>query len=86
MNRTSYPHYWEITHKIENIINDYKDIENGARLIETNISLMGRILQKRESSKKLNFYTLTIDGCDFQVISDLNYRKIAITLFYYNID
>jgi lysyl-tRNA synthetase class 2 len=72
MNRNSYPHYWEITHKIENIINDYKDIENGARLTETNISLMGRILQKRESSKKLHFYTLTIDGCDFQVISDLN--------------
>ena len=68
----SYPHSWIITHKIEDIIITYKDIENGARLFETDISIMGRILQKREQSKKLIFYTLTVNRNDFQVISDLN--------------
>lgn len=67
-----YPNYWEITDKIQDIISKYKDIENGARITETNISLIGRILQKRESSKKLVFYTIIIDGIDFQIISDLN--------------
>lgn len=72
LNEINYPYSWNISHKIEDIIVTYKDIENGARLTETNISLMGRILQKREQSKKLNFYTITINGNDFQIISDLN--------------
>ena len=67
-----YPNYWEITDKIQDIISKYKDIENGARITETNISLIGRVLQKREASKKLVFYTIIIDGIDFQIISDLN--------------
>jgi lysyl-tRNA synthetase class 2 len=72
LSETNYPYFWKISHKIEDIILTYKDIDNGARLIETDISLMGRILQKREQSKKLIFYTLTINGNDFQIISDLN--------------
>lgn len=67
----NYPHYWEISHKIEDIIKTYNHIENGARLTDTNVSIMGRILQKRAASKKLVFYTLSIDGYDFQVLSDL---------------
>lgn len=70
--RFSYPHSWAITEKIENIIKKFNDIENGARLTDTNFSLMGRILQKRSSSKKLVFYTISIDGTEFQIISDLN--------------
>ena len=70
--KNAYPNYWEITDKIQDIISKYKDIENGERITETNISLIGRVLQKRESSKKLVFYTIVIDGIDFQIISDLN--------------
>lgn len=67
----SYPHTWEISEKIETIINNYNNIIDGSRLLETNFSIMGRILQKRESSKKLVFYTILIDGFNFQIISDL---------------
>ena len=71
-----YPHTWEINEEIENIIEKFSEIENGARLTDTNYSIMGRILQKRASSKKLNFYTLKINSFEFQVISDLNsYEK-----------
>ncbi len=74
-NRNNYPHYWPINGKIEDIITKYQDIENGARLQDVTYSIMGRILQKRASSKKLVFYTLSIDGYDFQVISDLGSYK-----------
>jgi lysyl-tRNA synthetase class 2 len=71
-----YPHTWEINGEIENIIEKFSGIENGARLTDTYYSIMGRILQKRASSKKLNFYTLKINSFEFQVISDLNsYEK-----------
>jgi len=70
--RFSYPHTWKITEKIENIIKNFNYIENGARLTVTDYSIMGRILQKRMSSKKLVFYTISIDGIEFQIISDLN--------------
>jgi lysyl-tRNA synthetase class 2 len=69
--RNIYPHYWHINGKIEDIIKFYKNIENGDRLYDAIYSIMGRIIQKRTASKKLVFYTLTIDGFDFQVISDL---------------
>jgi lysyl-tRNA synthetase class 2 len=69
--RFGYAHFWPITCKIEDIIDKYKEIENGIRLTDTNYSIFGRIVQKRSSSKKLVFYTLLIDGIDFQVISDV---------------
>jgi lysyl-tRNA synthetase class 2 len=72
MSRFLYPHTWKISDKIEVIINTYKHIEDGARLLDTNVSLIGRIILKRPSSKKLNFYTIIIDGVEFQIISDLN--------------
>lgn len=73
--RSKYPHYWPITGRIQDIISKYQDIENGARLQDVTYSIMGRILQKRASSKKLVFYTISIDGFDFQVISDVGSYK-----------
>ena len=70
-NRFAYPHYWPITIKLEDIISKYSHIDNGARLKETSYSIMGRILQKRDASKKLKFYTIIHDGIEIQIISDL---------------
>ena len=83
MSRFLYPHTWKISDKIETIINTYKHIEDGARLLDTNASLIGRIILKRPSSKKLNFYTIVIDGIEFQIISDLN--SFTIEKDYYEV-
>ena len=72
INNFDYPHTWNISHPIDSIIKTYKDIENGSRLEETDISIIGRILQKRDSSKKLIFYTIVINENELQLISDLN--------------
>ena len=53
-----YPHTWKISRRIENIINDFKDIEPGTRLKDCKESLIGRIVLKRNSGKKLIFYTI----------------------------
>lgn len=72
INNFDYPHTWNISHPIDSIIKTYKDIENASRLEETDISIIGRILQKRDSSKKLIFYTIVINENELQLISDLN--------------
>lgn len=66
-----YPHYWETTRPITQIIEQFKDIESGTRLHENIESIMGRVLQTRSSGKNLFFYTMSIDGNPFQIMSDV---------------
>lgn len=70
--RQEYPNFWNVNTNIDFLIKTYGDIDNGVRLYETDFSILGRVMQKRSSSKKLIFYTLRIESKDFQIISDLN--------------
>jgi len=82
MTENKYPHTWAITHELDDLIKNYTDIENGARIKETDISLMGRIMQKRDQSKKLIFYTVNIKNQEFQIISDLGSYELGEDNFY----
>ena len=53
-----YPNYWETTDTIKNIIFKFNHIDEGTRLHDNHESLIGRIMLKRASGKKLYFYTL----------------------------
>jgi len=70
-----YPNFWETSRSISKIINDFKDIEPGTRLYDNIESIIGRILQSRASGKNLYFYTLTVDGLSFQIMSDVKSYK-----------
>ena len=68
----SYPNYWETTRDIKEIIKDFDDIEPGTRLKDKFESIIGRIMLKRASGKKLYFYTILVNDHNFQIMSDLN--------------
>jgi len=68
----NYPHNWSISREIRLIKEEYDEIEEGSRLYDKIESIMGRIMLKRSSGKNLYFYTLKIDGNDFQIMSDVN--------------
>ena len=66
-----YPNYWETTKDISKIVEEHGDIEPGTRLKDNVESIMGRIMLKRSSGKKLYFYTILVNDILFQIMSDL---------------
>ena len=66
-----YPHYWPTSRPIQEIINEFDLIEPGSRLIDTNESIMGRVMLIRSAGKNLYFYTVLIDGINFQIMADI---------------
>ena len=72
-----YPHHWPVSRPIDQIINEFKDIESGTRLTDRIESIMGRILLTRSAGKNLFFYTVLIDGQHFQIMSDVkSYQSV----------
>ena len=67
----SYPNYWETSRDIKEIIKEFNEIEPGTRLKDKFESIIGRIMLKRASGKKLYFYTILVNDHNFQIMSDL---------------
>lgn len=66
-----YPHKFCATLSIPDFIRDYQNISKGEHLDNVEVSLAGRIMSKRSSGAKLNFYDLHGDGGKVQVMADL---------------
>lgn len=66
----AYPYAYETNFKYDDFIK-HNNIENGVKLKDIVFKLVGRVLLKREASKKLYFYTLLVDGNEVQVCSNL---------------
>ena len=54
-----YPHKFEITKTFGQFINEYNNIDTGARLQDKIESISGRVMEIREASSKLVFMTVT---------------------------
>ena len=69
----SYPHKFLKSLEFDEFIEKYKNLEDGSKLIDTDNlhNIMGRITFKRESGKKLIFYTLSSNGYQLQIMSDM---------------
>ena len=66
-----YPHKFGITITFEEYIAKYSNVETSSRHIEFNECVAGRILEKRNSGKKLFFYTVTSNGFTLQYLADI---------------
>ncbi|XP_057846166.1 lysine--tRNA ligase [Cryptomeria japonica] len=66
-----YPHKFSATLSIPDFIKEYQNIRKGQHLDNEEVSLAGRIMSKRSSGAKLNFYDLHADGARVQVMADL---------------
>ncbi len=67
---TAYPHMYETNFDYKKFI-EYSTLTNGEKDKESSFKLVGRILLKREASKKLYFYKLLVDANEIQVCSNL---------------
>jgi len=72
-----YPHSFETTRSISSIVEEFTDIEKGTHLESRIESIIGRVVLIRTSSKKLYFYTLLIEGIEFQIMAQINSYAIA---------
>lgn len=71
----AYPHMYQSNFDYTKF-QSFMSLENGEKKKDTFFKAVGRILLKREASKKLYFYKLLVDGNDVQICSNLgDYQK-----------
>ncbi|KNA24062.1 hypothetical protein SOVF_019180 [Spinacia oleracea] len=72
-----YPHKFSVTLSVAGYIEKYGVLGNGEHLEDVQVSLAGRIMNKRESSSKLLFYDLHGDGFKVQVMTDAKISELG---------
>ncbi|GMI71427.1 lysyl-tRNA synthetase 1 [Hibiscus trionum] len=65
-----YPHKFEVSMSATEFIRKFGSLHVGEHVENTEISLAGRVLNKRSSSSKLYFYDLLGDGAKIQVMAE----------------
>lgn len=75
-----YPHEFNITHTVRQLCEKYGDIASGSHLETDVVRVAGRLEAKRESSKKLVFYTIIQDGSNIQIMANLKFYKFDESL------
>nr|CAD1838809.1 unnamed protein product [Ananas comosus var. bracteatus] len=65
-----YPHKFQVSMTIVEYVEKYGSLSDGEHLKEVEVSLAGRIMNKRASSLKLFFYDLHGSGAKVQVMAD----------------
>ncbi|GFY98693.1 lysyl-tRNA synthetase 1 [Actinidia rufa] len=65
-----YPHKFHVSMTILEYLEKYECLSNGDHLEDVQVSLAGRIMNKRSSSSKLFFYDLHGGGAKVQVMAD----------------
>ncbi|CAL9138226.1 unnamed protein product [Musa acuminata var. zebrina] len=64
---------------ITEYIEQYRVLSDGNHLKDVEVSLAGRIMNKRTSSSKLYFYDLYGGGLKVQVMADARYHLLRLT-------
>lgn len=70
-----YPHEFRVTSNVRSLCEKYNDIAPGTHLEQDIVRVAGRLEAKRESSKKLRFYTIVQDGSNIQIMANYKYYK-----------
>ncbi|XP_010911688.1 lysine--tRNA ligase isoform X2 [Elaeis guineensis] len=65
-----YPHKFLVSMSVVDYVEKYGRLRDGEHLKDVEVSLAGRIMNKRASSSKLYFYDLYGDGVKVQVMAD----------------
>jgi lysyl-tRNA synthetase class 2 len=72
LNVNAYPHKFTTTISLQDYIKKYHSVENGSRHRELVECVAGRVILKRNSGKKLYFYTIQSNGFQLQYLADSN--------------
>lgn len=68
-----YPHKFNVSLRIPEYVEKYKDLENDQLLTDQSVSIAGRVYSKRSSGSKLVFYDCHGEGSKIQVMCNLMY-------------
>ncbi|CAL5375375.1 unnamed protein product [Camellia sinensis] len=77
-----HPHKFDVSMSILEYIEKYTCLNNGDHLEDVQVSLAGRIMDKRLSSSKLFFYDLHGGGAKVQVMADARMSEMDEAEFY----
>lgn len=64
-----YPHKYEVSMTLKSFVADFKDLNDGEKKDDVNVSVAGRVHSIRDASSKLYFYDLRGDGTKIQVMA-----------------
>lgn len=70
-----YPHKFHVSISLEHFVEKYKDINDGERLEDVNLSVAGRVHSIRISGAKLIFYDLRGEGVKIQIMANAGSYK-----------
>jgi lysyl-tRNA synthetase class 2 len=65
-----FPHKFAVSHQLPAFVAAFSELETGAHLEGTVVTVAGRVMAKRASGTKLYFYTLVGDGAKLQIMAD----------------
>ncbi|WOH01212.1 hypothetical protein DCAR_0520593 [Daucus carota subsp. sativus] len=72
-----YPHKFSVSMSVIEYVEKYSGLNSGEHLEDVEVSLAGRIMNKRSSSSKLFFYDLHGDGAKVQLMTDARISDLS---------
>lgn len=77
----TYPHKFHVSISLPEFVQKYESIPEGDHVEDAEVSVAGRIYNKRASGTKLVFYDLQSDGVRIQVMADARYPSCCLFTF-----
>ena len=74
------PHYQQFSNDIEHVKKNYKDLKK-IKFKYIDCVKINDFLNKNFNNKVINFFSIDIEGMDYDVIEDINLKKFEITNF-----
>ena len=74
------PHYQQFSNDIEHVKKNYKDLKK-IKFKYIDCVKINDFLNKNFKNKVINFFSIDIEGMDYDVIEDINLKKFEITNF-----
>ena len=74
------PHYQQLSNDIEHVKKNYKDLKK-IKFKYIDCVKINDFLDKNFNNKVINFFSIDIEGMDYDVIEDINLKRFEITNF-----
>ena len=74
------PHFQQFSNNIEHVKKNYKDLDK-IKFIYIDCVKINDFLDKNFNNKIINFFSIDIEGMDYDVIQDINLKKFEIINF-----
>ncbi len=74
-----YPHKFQVSHQLPAFVEQYRDAVEAGQQHSDEVSVAGRVYEKRALGGKLLFYELRSDGARVQIMADMRSAWLSFT-------